>query len=64
MLRFRLGDTELNCDSPEGTLGKTFTGDAIVGGDVVRMVSRGKKKITEKRVVNLRAGLARQVDTE
>lgn len=39
ILHFRLGDTELNCESDEGTLtGETFGGQAIEGTDSVSMV--------------------------
>lgn len=35
VFHFRLGDTNLTCESPEGTLtGETFDGQAIVGTDV------------------------------
>jgi len=40
---FRLGETDLTCDSTEGTLiGKTFDGQAIQGIDSVRMVNYGR----------------------
>jgi hypothetical protein len=39
---FRLGDTQLTCDSTEGTLtGETFDGQAFEGTDSVRMVEGG-----------------------
>jgi hypothetical protein len=39
VFHFRLGDTDLTCDSTEGTLiGETFDGDAIEGSDAIRMV--------------------------
>ena len=39
VLHFRLGDTDLNCESTEGTLtGETFDGLPIEGIDVVRMI--------------------------
>lgn len=40
LLHFRLGDTNLDCNSTEGTLtGQTFGGEDIGGTDAVRMVS-------------------------
>ena len=45
VLHFRLGDTDLTCDSTEGTLsGETFDGQAIEGTDAVRMVDQGGGK--------------------
>jgi hypothetical protein len=42
VFHFRLGDTDLTCDSIEGTLtGETFDGQAIKGTDAVRMIERG-----------------------
>ena len=42
VLHFRLGDTDLTCDSTEGTLtGETFDGQAIEGTDAVRMIDEG-----------------------
>jgi hypothetical protein len=39
VFHFRLGETELTCDSIEGTLtGETFDGQAIEGSDAIRMV--------------------------
>ncbi len=39
VFHFRLGDTELTCDSTVGTLtGSTFDGQPIEGSDSVRMV--------------------------
>ena len=39
VLHFRLGDTDLTCDSTEGTLtGETFAGQSLEGSDSVRMV--------------------------
>ena len=39
LLHFRRGDTDLTCDSTQGTLlGETFDGIAIGGTDSVRMV--------------------------
>ena len=39
---FRLGDTDLDCNSTEGTLtGETVDGQAIEGVDAVRMVEGG-----------------------
>ena len=39
---FRLGDTDLTCESTEGKLeGETFDGQAIEGTDAVRMINRG-----------------------
>jgi len=44
VFHFRLGDTDLACDSTEGTLrGETFDGQAIEGSDAVRMISRGSR---------------------
>ncbi len=41
VLHFRLGDTDLDCESTEGTLtGETFDGQAIEGTDAVRMIDR------------------------
>jgi len=45
VFHFRLGDTDLTCDSTEGTLtGETFDGQAIEGTDAVRMIDRGGGK--------------------
>jgi len=45
VFHFRLGDTDLACDSTEGTLtGETFDGQAIEGTDAVRMIDRGGGK--------------------
>jgi len=42
VFHFRLGDTDLTCDSIEGTLtGETFDPQAIEGTDAVRMIDRG-----------------------
>jgi hypothetical protein len=42
VLHFRLGETDLTCDSVEATLtGETFDGQAIEGTDSVRMVEGG-----------------------
>ena len=42
MLHFRLGDTDLDCGSTDGTLtGETFDGQAIEGADAVRMIDEG-----------------------
>jgi hypothetical protein len=42
VFHFRLGDTDLTCDSAEGTLtGETYAGLAIEGSDAIRMVDRG-----------------------
>ena len=42
VLHFGLGDTDLTCDSTEGTLtGETFDGQDIEGSDAVRMVDQG-----------------------
>ena len=39
VLHFRLGDTDLTCDSTEGMLtGQTFDGTAIEGTDAVQMI--------------------------
>ncbi len=39
VFHFRLGDTNLDCDSEEGTLeGEAFDGQAIQGTDAVRMI--------------------------
>jgi len=39
VFHFRLGDTDLTCDSTEGTLtGETFDGLVIEGSDAVRMI--------------------------
>ena len=44
MFHLRLGETDLTCDSTEGTLsGETFDGLAIEGSDAVRMISGGNK---------------------
>lgn len=41
VLHFRLGETDLTCDSTEGTLnGQTFSGQTIVGTDSIRMVGK------------------------
>ncbi len=46
VFHFRMGETELNCDSTEGILsGQTFDGEAIEGTDSVRMV-KGTTVIT------------------
>lgn len=43
VLHFRLGDTELTCDSTEAVLsGRTFDGNSIAGADYVRMVPSTK----------------------
>ena len=45
VLHFRLGDTDLTCDSTEGTLtGQTFDGDDIESTDAVRMIDQGGGK--------------------
>ncbi len=42
VFHFRLGDTDLTCESTEGTLtGEIFDGQAIQGTDAVRMVEGG-----------------------
>jgi hypothetical protein len=42
VFHFRMGDTDLSCDSEDGTLGgETYDGQTIVGTDAVRMVDRG-----------------------
>ncbi len=42
VLHFRLGDTDLECGSTDGTLtGETFDGQAIEGVDAVRMIDEG-----------------------
>ena len=42
VLHFRLGDTNLDCGSTDGTLtGETFGGQAIEGTDAVRMIDEG-----------------------
>ena len=42
VFHFRLGETDLTCDSVEGTLeGETFDGQAIRGTDAVRMIDEG-----------------------
>ncbi|MFB6296270.1 MAG: hypothetical protein ABEH66_05450 [Halobacteriales archaeon] len=42
VLHFELGETDLTCDSVNGTLiGETYDGVAIEGTDSVRMVDRG-----------------------
>ena len=39
LLHFRLGDTDLDCNSTDGALtGETFDGQSIEGTDAVRMV--------------------------
>lgn len=45
VFHFRLGDTDLACDSAEGTLtGETYDGQPIEGTDAVRMIDRGGGK--------------------
>ncbi len=45
VFHFRLGDTDLTCDSTEAILtGETFDGQAIEGTDAVRMIDRGGGK--------------------
>jgi hypothetical protein len=45
LFHFRLGDTDLTCDSTEGMLtGETFYGLPIEGIDTVRMIDRGGKR--------------------
>ena len=45
VLHFRLGDTDLSCDSTEGTLvGENFDGRDIEGTDAVRMIDEGGGK--------------------
>ena len=42
VLHFRLGDTDLDCGSTDGTLtGETFDGQMIEGADAVRMIDEG-----------------------
>ncbi len=42
VLHLRLGDTDLDCGSTDGTLtGETFDGQAIEGADAVRMIDAG-----------------------
>jgi hypothetical protein len=39
VFHFRLGDTDLSCDSTEGTLtGETFDGQSVEGTDSVNMI--------------------------
>ncbi len=43
VFHFRLGETDLTCDSTEGMLmGETFDGQIIEGSDAVRMIDRGR----------------------
>lgn len=43
VFHFRLGDTDLTCDSTEGTLtGETYGGQPIQGTDTVNIVPKGK----------------------
>jgi hypothetical protein len=45
VFHFRRGDTDLTCESTEGTLiGETFDDQAIVGTDAVRMIDPGGGK--------------------
>ncbi|MFQ5799871.1 MAG: FlgD immunoglobulin-like domain containing protein, partial [Bacteroidota bacterium] len=45
VFHFRLGGTDLTCESTEGTLtGETFDGQAIEGTDAIRMVEGGASK--------------------
>ena len=45
VFHFRLGDTDLTCDSTVGTLtGENFDGQLIVGTDTLRMVDKGGGK--------------------
>ncbi len=47
VLHFRLGDTQLTCDSTEGTVaGETFDGQVIEGTDAVNMIVRGPRVLT------------------
>ena len=45
VFHFRVGDTDLTCDSTEGKLvGENFDGQAIEGTDAVRMINTGGGK--------------------